>query len=282
MPMTAPPGPWAMERTRLDAFARSLAAAPRLDASEIAAAVRDRDSLAPQPDYAIVDGVALIDVRGVILPTVPFLYELFGIEATGTDQLRVNLAAAGVDPAVRAVVLSVSSPGGSVAGVEQAARQVLKLRDRKPTVAYVDDLAASAAYWIASQASAVAANRTAQIGSIGTFVMLDDASRYWEAMGLSTHVIASAPGKTFGDEWSERMQAAQADDLRATVRGITDIFIAAVAAGRGVDEATVAGWATGQVWLAAAALDRGLIDVVQDFDDVFDAAIRAASQETRT
>ncbi len=277
LPMTAPPGPWAMQRTRLDAFARTLAAAPRPASADVAAAIADRDRLAPQPDYTIVDGVALVDVSGVILPSVPWIYELLEIPATGCDRLRVNLLAASADPAVRAVVLTVSSPGGSVCGVEQVARQVLRLRERKPVVAYVDDLAASAAYWIASQAAAVVANRTAQIGSIGTFVVLEDASRYWEALGLSSHVIASAPAKTFGDEWSERMQSAQADDIRDAVRGITDIFIDAVAQGRGTARSAVEAWATGRVWMAARARELGLIDAVQDFEDVFDAAQSAAS-----
>jgi signal peptide peptidase SppA len=273
-----PAGAWAIDHPHLDRHVLQVASAPRVNLADMARLQDERRASREATSYHVADGIALIDVSGVILPRVPLIYEILEIPAISTEQLRIDLNAAAHDPAVSAVIMTVSSPGGSVAGVEQAARAALRLRDRKPLVAYVDDLAASAGYWLAAQANAVVANRTAKVGSIGVFTVIDDYSRYFENLGISSHIIASSPLKTFGDEYSERLQRRQTADTRRGVDGILQAFAESVAAGRRVSEQTARQWATGEIWLAPEAMDLGLIDRIADFEDVYDAAVAAANE----
>lgn len=220
------------------------------------------------PSYGKIDNIAVVDIQGLIVPSVPAWFTQAGIIATGMDQLAVDIYSATEDNEVKAIMLNVDSPGGYTGGVETASEAINIAETRKPLVAHIDGYCASAAYWLASQAGIIAATRTSTIGSIGTYIMVDDWSRMYENFGISTHVIASAENKTYGDKLSERPTDRQLGDAERIVTQLTEIFIETVARGRKVDVATVRAWATGEVWLGDEAEKKGLIDRTANFMEV--------------
>jgi hypothetical protein len=119
----------------------------------------------------------------------------------------------------------------------------------------------SAAYWLASQAQRIRANATALVGSIGVYLVTVDSSALAAGMGIKVILIRSGDLKGMGVPGaaiSEEQIAAEQE----LIDGLADHFIAAVAAGRGMKETAVRELATGRCWLAAAAQENGLIDIV--------------------
>lgn len=211
--------------------------------------------------YTIANGKAHIPVTGIILKAVPEWLSRWGIEATGTEAVRGAIRNALADESVQSIQLDVDSPGGTVSGVQELADDVAAVT-AKPITASVSDLAASAAYWIASQADHIEANEGAQVGSIGVFTAIRDFSKAFEDEGIKTHVISSHELKGVGVAGA-KVTDAQIADIQRNVNDIAAMFNAAVSRGRGLSAAAVAQSATGQVWMAREAMARGLIDKVR-------------------
>lgn len=179
--------------------------------------------------------------------------------------VRKAIRQAAADPAVGSILLVIDSPGGYVAGTDDLARDVAAANEVKPVVAFIEDLGASAAYWVASQASKVYANSTAQVGSIGVFAVIEDTSKAAEVAGVTVHVLSTGPLKGAGVDGApvtpEHLAAWQTeiDDTMAH-------FAAAVRKGRNMPAKAFAEVATGGTWIAAKAKDLGLIDGVRTLD----------------
>jgi len=259
---------WAMDPKALRAAADAIAVALEKIPPETLRAAQERS---PRADargpggtfrpYELRDGIAHIPITGVILKEVPCVFELLDMPATSTVAAQAAIDAALNDSAVRAISLDIDSPGGSMAGVQELADTVFAVRGLKPITAQVSDMCASAAYWIASQADSIAANETATVGSIGVYSVMDDSSAAAAAAGVMVHVIRSHPLKGAGVPGSVVTDDQLADGQRI-IDQAADLFIAAVARGRGLDAATVRGVATGQIWFAGQARDLGLIDTI--------------------
>ncbi len=187
-------------------------------------------------------------------------------EGTSTVQTRRALRLAALDEEVGSILLHIDSPGGHVAGIEALAADVARLRGRKPIVAHIDDLGASAAYWVASQADAIAANATSEIGSIGTMAVVEDTSGRMDRLGIKVHVISTGPYKGVGAEGTPVSETALAY-IQERVNAINAHFLAAVQGGRHFTADRTAALADGRVHIAQAAYEHGLIDRVQSLDD---------------
>lgn len=251
---------WAMEPGALSSLMESLASGDWKAAGMLS---QDEE---PETYTVDEDGTMTIPVAGVLLPTVPGIFRAFGINATGYDDIRDAIDEAGNDPAVKAVVLAIDSPGGSVSGIHAVADAIDDLTDDKPVVAQISGMAASAAYWIASQATAIYADRGSQVGSIGVYAVARDASVAAANAGIKVHVVSSAELKGAGVPGAP-ITDAQLAEMRRMIGGMASDFITDVARGRGKSTADILPSATGQIWMAAEALTRGLIDA-QPVDDV--------------
>ena len=128
--------------------------------------------------YEITEtGVAVIAISGIL-------------EKRQTHHVRSLLRNATEDERVVGILLVIDSPGGTVAGTADLAASIRSAAKVKPVHAFVEDLAASAAYWAASQAGKVFANtNTAMVGSIGTYAVLIDSSEMANKAGIKVHVI---------------------------------------------------------------------------------------------
>jgi signal peptide peptidase SppA len=246
--------PWAMEPTRLRALFAALA--HRAPALEVLSKI-EIDRAPARLD--VRDGVAHVPVHGVLLTRVPAWMKFFGIDATAYGDIARLVTEAAASATVTSIQLDVDSPGGTVAGVLTAARAIQAAREAKPITAQVTTLAASAAYWLASQAQEIAADINDEIGSIGVYTVYYDFSKMVENDGVKVHVIASGEHKGMGVDGAPITES-QIAAMREVIEGIAENFVAAVATGRGLDLESARALATGRLWEAKAALPLQLID----------------------
>lgn len=194
---------------------------------------------------------------------------------TSSVQLRRDIRAAANDPNVSGILLAIDSPGGTVAGTADLAADVKAASRRKPVWAHIDDLGASAAYWVASQADVVYANTaSALVGSIGTVMTVYDASKAAGNEGVEVLVFATGPLKGAGTPGT-----AITEDQRSYFQRIVDDsqthFDAAVKSGRSMNQTQLNAVRTGGVFSAAEALSLKLIDGIQPLEKTLAALANA-------
>ena len=203
-----------------------------------------------------------------IVPLVGSLMKMRASMSSGTStvEARRMLRKAAADPDVSAILLHIDSPGGTVSGTADLAADVKAAAKQKPVWAFAEDLCASAAYWVASQADRVFANTaTAMVGSIGTLAVIYDLSGAAEQQGVKALVFGTGPLKGAGAPGAPVTEEQQAY-FRGLVEDSQKSFDAAVQKARGLTDKQLAGAKTGGVFGAAEALERKLIDGVQSFD----------------
>jgi signal peptide peptidase SppA len=145
----------------------------------------------------------------------------------------------------------------------------------KPCYAYVEDLAASAAYWIASQCDKVFANSTAMVGSIGTYMTVQDYSAAAAQCGVKVHVVRAGAMKGVGTPGTE-VTAEHLGELQRLVNDLNAQFVSAVGTGRKLSAESAQALADGRVHVGRNALSLGLIDGIQSFDSTL-ATLKAMS-----
>jgi signal peptide peptidase SppA len=209
-----------------------------------------------------VGSVQVIPVYGVIEHRSDWLMEAFG--GVAVETLRADIHSALADPSVAAIVLDIDSPGGSVAGMTELAGDLRAARGgSKPIVAVADTLAASAAYWLASQADELVVSPSGSVGSIGVYAIHQEASRMLDEAGITTTIVSAGPHKSEGNEFEPLT-----DEARADIQERVDIsysqFLADVAAGRRVPvEKVEADYGGGRVLTARKAHAAGMVDRVE-------------------
>lgn len=216
------------------------------------------------PDYVVDGGVAIIPIVGVMLSNAPAWLSFF-MDVADVDRIGMSIKAALVDPAVGAILLDVDCPGGSVDGVDGLASTVLAARNQKPVHVTISNMAASAGYWVPSQADEISAERTAAVGSIGVYLIRDDSSGLYEQKGVKRHLIRSGPYKGTGVA-GVAITEQELEPAQEAVDGLCAIFVDAVASGRGMQPEAVGKLAVGRTWLAERAERLGLVDHVEGPD----------------
>jgi signal peptide peptidase SppA len=207
--------------------------------------------------------IALISVSGPLTPRGSWY-------GSSLAQIAAQVTRAAADPDVASIVLDVDSPGGTVAGTAEAAAAVAEASQRKPVIAVVNTLAASAAYWIASQASEIVMTPSADVGSIGAMVMHVDYGKALEEAGITVTMIRSeqSPKKNEAHPFGPLSEDARAN-LQSRVNDAGAEFIRAVASGRKVTQAKVReDFGQGRMFGAKEATARGMADRVATLDQV--------------
>jgi signal peptide peptidase SppA len=182
-------------------------------------------------------------------------------------------------PSVSTIVLEVNSPGGSIAGTPELADKIYNARGRgKQIVAHVNTFAASAAYWIASQADRVIVTPSGDVGSIGVYILLRDLTGALDQAGVKTTIIRQPAGKIAANPYEALPDSARAE-IQASVDATYNDFLKAVARGRGVSVARVAqDFGQGSMVDARDALRKGMVDSVQSFDGAIASILAGRSQ----
>ena len=178
------------------------------------------------------------------------------------------------DSTVKAVVLRVNSPGGSVLASEKIKNEIELLQKRGvPVIASYGDYAASGGYWISAGCNKIYSNATTLTGSIGVFSMIPDISG---TLKDKVHVnITPVNSNKHADMYNmmRPLDKAEVDYMQASVERIYDKFTALVAEGRNMTVEGVDAIAQGRVWTGAEALEIGLVDEIGTIED----AIRYAA-----
>jgi signal peptide peptidase SppA len=166
------------------------------------------------------------------------------------------------DPNVEVIVLNIDSPGGEAAGISQFATYIRN--SPKKVVAYVDDLAASAAYWIASAAREIYASQTAFVGSIGVvFTVMDDSEKLKKEGIEKVEIVSVQSPKKRPDIKSEE----GVKQIQVWANDLADKFIKAVAAYRGVSvDYVLENFGQGDLLIADKAKDVKMIDGIMTFE----------------
>lgn len=224
----------------------------------------------------IQDNVAVIRANGTLMKQASSFSA-----GTSTVLLRQAIKSAAQNEAVGSILLAIESPGGTAAGTYELAEIIAKYGKQKPIIAHVEDLGASAAYWVASATQSISANAPAKIGSIGTYAVIQDLSAMAAKEGVKVHVVrAGSEHKGAGVPGTE-ITPAQLAEFQRHVDRTNDFFVAGVAAGRKMTDAQVRQLADGRVHGADEAKQLGLIDHVRTFEESFAEAAALASRKTQ-
>ena len=202
--------------------------------------------------------IGLIYVDGVLASGAG--YSSLTESYTGADDIIAFLREATEDPAVRAVVLRVNSPGGSAAAAQEISQETRELRAAgKVIVTSMGDVGASGAYWLAAQTDRIFAVPATMTGSIGVIMETYDLAGLYGKLGVSPETIKSGPYKDMGSS-SRPMTSEEQKILQSMVDDIFDQFVSVVAEGRKMTRATVLPLADGRVFTGRQALAAGLVD----------------------
>ena len=190
--------------------------------------------------------VARINVTGVI---------------TEDRKLIESVVALAKDRNVPAVIVSIDSPGGSVAGGESLRAALLRVAAAKPVVAVMRGTAASAGYMVALPAARIFARDATLTGSIGVILQTGEVSGLLGRLGLSAEAITSGPLKD-QPSFTRGLTAQGRDYLNGLVGDMYDQFVGMVADARHMDAAQVRGLADGRAYTGRQAQKLGLVDEI--------------------
>jgi len=175
---------------------------------------------------------------------------------------------------VKAVVIEIDSPGGTVSGSDRIYEALSRLAREKPVIAFSPELCASGGYLVACAARRLIVQPAAIVGSIGVISIHPIAADFMQRFGLAVRVTKSGDLKDSGAFWREPDQKDIAKE-EALVDEFFQLFLERIESGRGMDPARLRELATGEVFSGRQAVANGLADQLGDLDD----AVRLAAKE---
>jgi len=229
--------------------------------------------------YQEIDGVAIIDINGIISKRMNMFTQISG--GVSSQIAMKDFRQAFDDPEIKAIILLIDSPGGTVDGTEDLANTIYEARqqDVKPIVTFADGLMASAAYWIGAAADRIyISGDTAQVGSIGVVATHIDYSQYEAKIGIKTTEIYAGRYKRITSEY-EPLTNEGRQYLQNRVDYYYSIFANTMARFRPEklqipEDDGVIPWADGKVFIGNQAIDNGLVDGVSTFDRLIEMLLQ--------
>jgi ClpP class serine protease len=211
-------------------------------------------------------GVAQINVIGSLFRYANVFTRISG--GASVEGIQAELDEAIADPSVRSILLNIDSPGGQVSGISDLAQSIRN--SSKPVTAFVDDLGASAGYWLASAAHRIVASDTSALGSIGVVATVMQDKRETPGVKRFQFVSSISPKKRTDldtDEGKAQIQAI-VDDLAA-------VFLGKVATYRGISTAAVlSDFGQGGLLIGADAVAAGMADEIGTRESVMAQLLR--------
>jgi capsid assembly protease len=212
--------------------------------------------------YRQEGGLAIIDVMGSLVNRGAWVGASSGL--TSYEGLAAQVEAAVADPSVRGILLDIDSPGGEATGAFGFYETLRGARARKPIVAVVNDMAASAAYGIAAQADEIVISPSSMTGSVGVVMVHMDQSKELEKKGRKPTLIFAGDHKVDANSFEPLSPGVRAD-LQKEVDGIYSTFVESVAAGRSALSADAIRATKARPFRGAAAIEIGLADRIGSF-----------------
>lgn len=241
----------------------------------------EREIEAARPDNGKrqqAGGVAVLSITGPIFYRGAWWHTYYGLSNVMGLQAAIREAVA--DPAIKAIVMEIDSPGGTVPGVSELAAEIVAARAKKKIVAVANPRAASAAYWIASAAGDLVMLPSGEVGSIGVWAGHVDYSKALEQEGVKITLISAGKYKVEGNPYEPLGEEAQAA-IQQEVDDVYAQFLADVAKARGKTVAEVkANFGEGRMVTAKRALEVGMVDAVATVEQVVSRLMSASSFRT--
>lgn len=229
------------------------------------------------PGYRLVGTAAVVPVHGAIVPRPSLFTEYSG--GTSAEQIGRAADAAAADPKAEAIVLDFDSPGGSVFGIADAGAKILAARKAKPVYAVANHIAASGAYWLATQADTVAVTNGGWVGSVGVIWPRVDESKKDALAGVETTYVTAGENKTDGYGPTSPAELVRMQEM---VDAYYAQFVSAVAKGRGVSAAKVEkDFGQGAVKLPAGAIEARMADRVATLEQIVAEVNKARTDRTK-
>jgi protease-4 len=222
------------------------------------------------------DKVLLLDLSGVLAeepiitlegrPQVPLL-----------ARVREELQKAEDDDRVRAVVLRINSPGGTVTASDVLYHEITRFKARRkvPVVASILDVGASGGYYVALAADQIVVHPTTVTGSIGVLMLTVNASGLLEKIGVSANYVTSGPFKDMGSPFRS-LRPEERALFQSLIDQLYGRFVQVVARSRKLDESRVRSIADGRVHTATEAVTLGLVDRIGYLEEAIGMARTAA------
>ena len=192
------------------------------------------------------------------------------------DRFASIIASVRADSTVKAIVLRVASPGGSVVASEKIRTEIDLMRKDKPVIASYGNYAASGGYWISNSCDKIFSDPSTLTGSIGVFSMIPDFSKTAEKV---LHVGITNVGSSRHSDMYSLMRPFDNEEYAYMQKSVDDIyeaFLGNVSAGRGMSTEEIDEIAQGRVWTGSDALKIGLVDELGSLSDAVRYAAIAA------
>jgi signal peptide peptidase SppA len=218
-----------------------------------------------QNGYQIIDGVAVIDVGGVLAHRSQIDMQTCA-PILGYDAIAQMHDAALADPAVDAILYLMDTPGGEVAGAFDLAAKIYASRGQKPMAAIASDMAASAGYLLASAVGQIAVTQTACVGSIGVVMRHVDMSEAAKQAGMNVTYVYAGDHKIDGNPFQPLPDAVR-KDFQASVDKLYGMFTDAVSRQRGMDARDLVN-TQARCYTGDDAVKAGLADLVSTPDQM--------------
>ncbi|MEW6432133.1 MAG: signal peptide peptidase SppA [Myxococcota bacterium] len=191
----------------------------------------------------------------------------FGGDGTqGSEPIIRALRKAAEDEDVKAIIFRVDSPGGAGLGCDYVRREIERVREKKPVVVSMSDVAASGGYWVSMDASAIVAQPSTATGSIGIYSVVPSLGGLYEKLGLNNetfkkgaHADALIAARLMSEDEAKRFD----DDLKRSY----DRFVELAAKGRDMNVEAMQEVAQGRTWYGSQAVRNGLVDRLGGFDE---------------
>src|SRR6266545_7500405 len=195
-------------------------------------------------------------------------------------RVREELEKAEKDDRIRAVIVKINSPGGTITASDILYREIVEFKARRkiPVTAVIMDVGASGGYYVALAADSIVVHPTSVTGSLGVVMLTVNAQGLMEKIGVAPLAIKSGSLKDAGSPFR-----ALSTEERAIFQGMIDDmygrFVKLIAQSRRIPEDRVRAFADGRIYTAEQAKALGLIDRIGYLDDAVDAAKKAARLE---
>ena len=209
--------------------------------------------------------IAVLPIHGTISHRMNMMNAVSG--GVSTESLGKEFASLVNNPEIGTVVLDIDSPGGAVSGIEELGNQIFQARDKVHIVASANSLAASAAYWLGSQAHKFTGTAIGEVGSIGVIAVHESVFKTNEKEGKDITIIKAGKFKADSSPLEPLTEEAHAA-IQERVDERYDTFISAVARGRNISfESVKDHYGEGRVVGAKSALQKGMVDAVETLDE---------------
>ena len=214
--------------------------------------------------YHVTDGVAILPVSGTLVNKHGYLQPTSGM--TGYDGIEARLFEALDDSAVQSILLDIDSSGGQVSGCFALSDIIHEANKIKPITAFAGEIAASAAYAIASAASRLYLPETGAVGSVGVLMAHHEVSKKLEDDGIKVTLIHAGAKKVEGNPY-EALPDLVRDRFQSEMNDLRAMFAAKVSRYRGLDVSSVLSTEAG-MFMGKKAVDAGFADGVLTFNQV--------------